>query len=67
MLIYDDTFTDVMTAMQHEATALGAHVYGSEHVLLGLLATGGLLADAVTAVHPLVDLRRSPRRRRALG
>lgn len=52
MLIYDDTFTDVMTATQREATALGAHVYGSEHVLLGLLATGGPLADGVTAVTP---------------
>lgn len=52
MLIYDDTFTDVMTATQHEATALGAHVYGSEHVLLGLLATGGPLCDRATAVAP---------------
>lgn len=52
MLIYDDTFTDVMTATQHEATALGAHVYGSEQVLLGLLATGGPIGDRVSAAVP---------------
>lgn len=52
MLIYDDTFTDVMTATQREATALGAHVYGSEHVLLGLLAKGGPVVDRVTALAP---------------
>ena len=39
MLIYDDTFVTAMTATQDEATALGARTYGSEHVLLGLLAS----------------------------
>ena len=39
MLIYDDTFVTAMKATQDEATALGARTYGSEHVLLGLLAS----------------------------
>ena len=39
MLIYDDTFVAAMKATQDEATALGARTYGSEHVLLGLLAS----------------------------
>jgi hypothetical protein len=54
MLIYDDSFADVMTATQKEATGLGAHVYGSEHLLLGLLAAGGPLRATVSAVAPAV-------------
>ncbi|MDP9393636.1 MAG: hypothetical protein M3Q27_04945 [Actinomycetota bacterium] len=52
MLIYDDTFGAVMAASQREATQLGAHEYGSEHVLLGLLTAGGATAEAVTRAHP---------------
>ena len=38
MLMYDDSFVAAMTATTDEATMLGARMYGSEHVLLGLLA-----------------------------
>ncbi|MEP7765175.1 Clp protease N-terminal domain-containing protein [Sanguibacter sp. 25GB23B1] len=55
MLIYDDSFTDAMTATEREATALGAHLYGSEHVLLGLLAQGGPLTGDVTSVATTVS------------
>ena len=48
MLIYDDSFAAAMTATRQEATDLGAHVYGSEHLLLGLLAEGGPLAEVVS-------------------
>lgn len=54
MLIYDDSFAAVMTATQQEATALGAHVYGSEHVLLGLLTEGGPLTEAVSGLDDTV-------------
>lgn len=50
MLIYDDSFAAVMAASQREAAALGADVYGSEHMLLGLLAAGGPLAEQVSSV-----------------
>lgn len=56
MLIYDDSFAAVMAASQREAAALGADVYGSEHVLLGLLAAGGPLAEQVTSVDGGVTL-----------
>lgn len=48
MLIYNDSFTAVMAASQREAAALGADVYGSEHILLGLLSEGGPLAEQVS-------------------
>ena len=38
MPIYDESFAAAMVATQREATRLGADAYGSEHVLLGLLA-----------------------------
>lgn len=50
MLIYDSSFTDVMEATQREATSLGAHVYGSEHILLGLLLTAGPVNEAISAI-----------------
>lgn len=68
MLIYDDSFIAVMAATKAEATALGARAYGSEHVLLGLLACDDDLTQQVvgsspalttsavrTAVHGAVD------------
>ncbi|MBO1751464.1 hypothetical protein J4G33_06565 [Actinotalea sp. BY-33] len=52
MLIYDDSFVAVMTATSDEATALGARAYGSEHVLLGLLAAGDGLTQQVARTFP---------------
>lgn len=52
MLIYDDSFVAVMTATQDEATRLGARRYGSEHVLLGLLAADDWLTAEVTRSFP---------------
>ena len=52
MLIYDDSFAAVMTATKDEATALGARDYGSEHVLLGLLAADDGLTQQVVASFP---------------
>lgn len=56
MLIYDDSFAAVMTASQREAAALGADVYGSEHMLLGLLSAGGLLTEQVSNADSGVSL-----------
>ena len=52
MLIYDDAVVAVMTATKDEATALGARDYGSEHVLLGLLAADDDLTQQVVASFP---------------
>ena len=56
MLIYDDSFAAVMTASQREAAAFGADVYGSEHILLGLLSAGGPLTERVVTVGSGVSL-----------
>ncbi|WP_432507374.1 Clp protease N-terminal domain-containing protein [Kineococcus arenarius] len=52
MLVYDESFGAVMAASQREATRLGAGSYGSEHVLLGLLAAAGPLAEQVRRTEP---------------
>ena len=52
MLIYDDSFIAVMTATKDEATAFGARHYGSEHVLLGLLASDDALTQQVVRSFP---------------
>lgn len=52
MLMYDDSFVAVMTATKGEATALGARAYGSEHVLLGLLASDDDLTQQITRSFP---------------
>ncbi|WP_432492346.1 Clp protease N-terminal domain-containing protein [Kineococcus auxinigenes] len=52
MLIYDDSFSAVMAASRQEATHLGADRYGSEHVLLGLLAAAGPLTEQVRRSAP---------------
>jgi ATP-dependent Clp protease ATP-binding subunit ClpA len=39
-----------MAAAQQEAAALGAHEYGSEHILVGLLAADGPLVEQVSSV-----------------
>jgi hypothetical protein len=52
MLIYDDSFIAVMAATKTEATALGARAYGSEHVLLGLLASDDDLTQQVVRSFP---------------
>jgi hypothetical protein len=52
MLVYDDSFVAVMTATQDEATRLGARAYGSEHVLLGLLASDVALSAEVLRAFP---------------
>lgn len=52
MLMYDDSFVAVMTATQDDATALGARAYGSEHVLLGLLAFDDDLTQQVVRSFP---------------
>lgn len=52
MLMYDDSFVAVMTATQDEAAALGARAYGSEHVLLGLLAFDDDLTQQVVRSFP---------------
>ncbi|MBI9113692.1 Clp protease N-terminal domain-containing protein [Sanguibacter suaedae] len=52
MLMYDDSFVAVMTATKDEATALGARDYGSEHVLLGLLAADDDLTRRVVPSFP---------------
>lgn len=56
MLIYDDSFGAVMAASQRQAAALGADVYGSEHILLGLLSAGGPLAEQVSNADSGVSL-----------
>ena len=56
MLIYDDSFAAVMAAGQREAAALGAHEYGSEHMLLGLLAAGGPLVERISNADSGVNL-----------
>lgn len=43
----DDPFVAVMTATEREATDLGARSYGSEHVLLGLLASDDHLTQEI--------------------
>ncbi|WP_249379726.1 Clp protease N-terminal domain-containing protein [Actinotalea sp. K2] len=50
--MYDESFVAVMTATTNEATALGAHAYGSEHVLLGLLASDDELTQKVVRAFP---------------
>lgn len=52
MLIYDESFAAVMTATQSEASALGARAFGSEHVLLGLLAADDGLTRRVVHSFP---------------
>ena len=52
MLMYDDSFVAVMTATRDEATALGARAYGSEHVLLGLMAADDDLTHQVVRSFP---------------
>lgn len=52
MLMYDDSFVAVMAATKTEATALGARDYGSEHVLLGLLAADDHLTQQVVRSFP---------------
>lgn len=52
MLMYDDSFVAVMKATQFEATSLGARAYGSEHVLLGLLASDDDLTQQVVRSFP---------------
>lgn len=52
MLMYDDSFIAVMAATKTEATALGARAYGSEHVLLGLLASDDDLTQQVVRSFP---------------
>lgn len=52
MLMYDDSFVAVMKATRDEATALGARAYGSEHVLLGLLASDDDLTQQVMRSFP---------------
>jgi hypothetical protein len=52
MLMYDDSTVAVMTATKDEATALGARDYGSEHVLLGLLAAADDLTRRVVPSFP---------------
>ena len=52
MLMYDDSFAAVMTATKDEATALGARDFGSEHVLLGLLASDDELTQRVVRSFP---------------
>ncbi|WP_337059472.1 Clp protease N-terminal domain-containing protein [Kineococcus sp. G2] len=57
MLVYDDSFGAVMAASQEQATRLGADAYGSEHVLLGLLAAAGPLTEQVQRTEPELDAR----------
>ncbi|MBO0901760.1 hypothetical protein J1G43_17505 [Cellulomonas sp. zg-ZUI22] len=52
MLMYDQSFVAVMTATKNEATALGARDFGSEHVLLGLLASDDDLTQRVVRSFP---------------
>jgi hypothetical protein len=52
MLMYDASFVAVMTATKDEATALGARDFGSEHVLLGLLASADDLTQRVVRSFP---------------
>ena len=52
MLMYDDSFVAAMTATTDEATALGARIYGSEHVLLGLLVAHDHVTQHVVDMFP---------------
>lgn len=52
MLMYDESFVAAMTATKDAATALGARAYGSEHVLLGLLASDDDLTLQVARSFP---------------
>jgi len=51
-LIWDESFIKAVEAAETEARQLNAPAYGSEHILLGLLAAPDGLTERVLADHP---------------